>query len=308
MNVSKSGSSKFLETLKRWRAKLSPIVGVAAVGLFLYWTFSYGDTILSTFKELGGVQLFFVVVLLVVAMLLEVYIFVILVQDKKYTFSFADGYHSLNLSHVAAMIPGGIWGYAGLAGMLWSKGISKLDSVLVIFFYTLISLTACAMVGFSGLFSIFGWGYSLIIFLPFIFAVVARNWMDQLRQKYYPESSQLPSVSTLLKSLFLGMIVWVIVSFCFTWILNSSEGLKNIPFWIIFGAYAAGYLGGYITLLAPSGIGVSEGLITLILGPYFGTSQVMSVAISFRIIHSIVVWSNVLLTVILTSKQAGKND
>jgi hypothetical protein len=72
------------------------------------------------------------------------------------------------------------------------------------------------------------------------------------------------------------------------------------------GAYAAGYLGGFISLIAPSGIGISEGLVALILGPYIGTERIIAVAISFRIIHTFVLWCNILVTIVLTRRAKAK--
>jgi hypothetical protein len=135
---------------------------------------------------------------------------------------------------------------------------------------------------------------------------LGRDWLDKIRQKYYPESSNLPSTLALLKVLFLGIVIWIIISSCFVWVLYASDGLGVIPFWTVAGAYATGYLGGYLSIFVPSGLGVSEGLVALMLGPYIGTDKIMAVAISFRIINSFVVWCNILLSVILTSKRAGK--
>jgi hypothetical protein len=104
----------------------------------------------------------------------------------------------------------------------------------------------------------------------------------------------------------LGIVVWIIVSLSFTWLLYASEGFGVIPFWVASGAYAAGYLGGFISLLAPSGLGVSEGLVTLILRSYIGTDKILAVAISFRIINTIINWFNILITIIITSIQARK--
>jgi hypothetical protein len=167
-------------------------------------------------------------------------------------------------------------------------------------------LSACAIVGISGLISILGWGYTIICLLPFFFLFLGRDWLDRIRQKYYPESSHLPSSLALLKVLFLGIVIWIIISSCFSWFLSASEGLGVIPFWVVIGAYATGYLGGFLSLLAPSGLGVSEGLVTVILGPYIGNDKILAVAISFRIIHTFIIWLNILITIILTSIQAGK--
>lgn len=287
---------------------MSPVFGVGILGLFLYWIWIYRNVIVDTFKKVGIAQLAILVILLLVTVPLSVYTFIILVQDKGYSFKFVDGYNSLNLSQLASMIPGKVWGFVGLAGLLWSKGISKIDSVIIILLNTLIMLSACAIVGISGLISILGWGYATISLLPFLLLLLGRDWLDKIRQKYYSESSHLPSTVALLKVLFLGIIIWLIVSSCFTWLLYASEGFGVIPFWVSTGAYSAGYLGGFLSLLAPSGLGVSEGLVTLILRSYIGTDKIMAVAISFRIINTFIIWFNILITIILTSKGAGKKN
>lgn len=300
--------TKFMQLIKNWRVKLSPVFGVVILGVFLYWIWIYRSTIVDTFKGISLVQLIFLLSLIVISSILSVLALVILVQDKGYTFNFVDAYNSLNLSQLASMIPGGVWGYAGFAGFLWSKGISKVDSVIIIFLNTILTLSACALVGISGLISIIGWGYTAICVFPFLFLILGRNWLDKIRNKYYPESSRLPSTSALLKTLLLGIVVWIISSSSFAWLLYSGEGTQAIPFWTVIGAYATGYLGGYISFLVPSGLGVSEGLVALMLGPYIGADRVLAVAISFRIIHTFVVWCNILVSVILTTRKAGKQD
>ncbi len=312
MSTSTPQGSKFMQSIKNWRAKLSPVFGVIILGVFLYWIWIYKDIIVDTFRKIGLAQLAVLVVLIVISSILTVWALVILVHDKGYSFGFADGYHSLNLSQLASMIPGGVWGYAGFAAFLWSKGISKVDSVIIIFLNTLIMLSACAMVGISGLITILGWGYAVICLLPFFFLIFGRNWLDQIRQRYYPESSHLPSTWALLKVLFLSVVVWVIISSCFAWLLYAGNEAEAIPFWTVIGAYATGYLGGYISILVPSGLGVSEGLVALMLGPYIGTDRILAVAISFRIIHTLIIWFNILISVILTTGKARtigpKND
>lgn len=284
---------------------MSPVFGVAILGLFLYWIWIYRDIIVDTFKKIGFAQLAVLIISIMVSTILSVYALVILVQDKGYTFGFADGYHSLNLSQIAAMIPGGIWGYAGFAGLLWSKGIAKVDSVIIIFVYTLVMLSSCVIVGISGLINILGWGYATIFLLPFLVLFLGRDWLDKIRKKYYPESSPLPSILAAIKALFLGVLVWIITSSCFAWLLYTSKEATVIPFWTVVGAYATGYLGGYISIFVPSGLGVSEGLVALMLGSYIGTDRILPVAIAFRIIHTFIIWCNILLSAILTSKKAG---
>ncbi|MBL8098121.1 MAG: flippase-like domain-containing protein [Anaerolineales bacterium] len=295
--------SPWLENIKKWRNILSPIIGVGVLFLFGYWLWNYRLIIFTSLKQIGFTQVIITILLMLLAMVLTVLVLVILVRDKGYTFTFADGYHTLNLSQLASMIPGGVWGFAGFAGFLWSRGVSKIDSAIIIFLNTLIMLSACAVVGLSGLISILGWGYAVLCFIPFIFLIFARNRLEEFRKIYFPESSTLPSVKTLLQAAGLGILVWLITAFCFAWMLFSASVNSLIPIQVAVGAYAAGYLGGYLTFLVPSGLGVSEGLTTLILSSYMKAENILAVAISFRILHTLIIWANIIVSVFLTSKR-----
>lgn len=306
MGVFKIDNAKLLKTLRGWKNRLAPILGPVIVCVFLFWAWSYRNIIFNTFRQIGILRLAVIVTLLAFTVILTAHALVTLVRDKGYSFTFCDGYHSLNLSQLASMIPGGVWGYAGFAGMLWAKGISRMDGAIIVFTHTLIMLSACVMVGFSGLITILGWGYAAFFLLPFLLLLLGRNWMDNIREKYYPESSPLPSTSALLKALFLGILVWIATASCFAWLLYAGNGAV-IPFWIVIGAYTTGYLGGYIAILIPSGLGVSEGLVALLLGSYMSTETVLATAISFRIVHTSIIWFNMLITVVFTSTGAMKN-
>ncbi len=296
--------SRALRLARFWRARLLPVAGIGLAGVFLYWTYRYRSQIGDTFANLGGLPLLVIVALMMCSIGVTVLSFTALVRGKGYAFRAADAYHALNLSQLASMIPGGIWGYAGLAGALWSKGIKKSDSVIVIFLYTLISLSACAIVGFSGLAAVLGWGYAVVCVLPFALIAAARDWLDGVRATRFPESSALPSRWTLIKVLLLSILVWVLSSAAFASLLYTSTGFGAAPLWVVTGAYSAAYLGGYVSLLAPSGLGVSEGLVSLLLHSYIGTDKILSIAISFRIIQTLITWLNILVTVVLTSRQA----
>ncbi len=291
----------WLENVKRWRSVLSPIIGAGVLILFGYWLWNYREVIFALLQQIGLIQLVVIMALMLLAMALTVSVLVILVRDKGYTFNFADGYHTLNLSQLASMIPGGVWGFAGFAGFLWSRGVSKIDSAVIIFLNALIMLSACAVVGLSGLISILGWGYAVLCFIPFVFLIFARNRLEEFRKIYFPQSSALPSVKALLQAAGLGILVWLINAFCFAWMLFSANINSPIPIQVAIGAYATGYLGGYLAIFVPSGVGVSEGLTTLILSSYMEAKLIIAVAISFRIIHTIVIWGNILVSVLLTS-------
>lgn len=262
-----------LQSFGKWRRLLSPFLGTAIFGVFVYWLWKYWKLIFTIFQRINLFQLSGMILLLIAASGLTSFAFVLLVRAKGHRFGFADGYHSLNYSQLASMIPGGIWGFAGLAMTLWSKGISKADSLLVIALNTIIMLTACAVVGIAGLAATFGWGIALLTLLPFLILIFVRTKLDQLRAFFLPESSRLPATSALLITLLIGITVWLIASTCFAWLFSINVGFGTVPYWTSAGAYAAGYLGGYLAFFAPSGLGVSEGLVTVILAPVSARSR-----------------------------------
>lgn len=281
-------------------------MGAGLLAVFLYWMWKHWHAIVSTFERVAPLQFAAMIFLLFLAAILTALAFSLLVRGKGYRFSLLDGYNVLNLSQLASMIPGGIWGFAGLAGALWAKGVSKADSLLIIFLHTLVTLTACAMVGVSGLAEAFGAGYALLALLPFLAFLAGRDRLERLRQKFLPASSPLPPTRLLVLLLLIGMAVWLLAATGFTWLAYASAGGPRVPFWSACGAYAAGYLAGYLTLFAPSGLGVSEGVTTLLLAPALGSETALAAAISFRIVHTLVNWSNILATAVLTVRNARR--
>ena len=85
---------------------------------FAYWGWQNRLIMQQVFAELGTIRLMSFGLLLTLGVVLSALSFTILVRSIGYQFTYRDGYHSLNLSQIAAMVPGKIWGFAGLAGLL----------------------------------------------------------------------------------------------------------------------------------------------------------------------------------------------
>jgi hypothetical protein len=120
----------------------------------------------QVFAELGIIRLISFCLVLTLGVVLSALSFTILVRSMGYQFTYCDGYHSLNLSQIAAMVPGKIWGFAGLAGLLSARGIPKRDSVLVISLHTLLTLSGAVFVGICGLIPVIGWACTLLCLVP----------------------------------------------------------------------------------------------------------------------------------------------
>ena len=127
-----STSRVFKQRLRQWRPVLSQIVTVLILAAFAYWGWQNRLIMQQVFAELGTIKLMSFCLLLTLGVVLSALSFTILVRSIGYQFTYRDGYHSLNLSQIAAMVPGKIWGFAGLASLLSARGIPNRDSVLVI--------------------------------------------------------------------------------------------------------------------------------------------------------------------------------
>src|SRR5262249_31574932 len=114
----------------------------AELAVFAYWGWQNRLIMQQVFAALGTIRLMSFCLLLTLGVILSALSFTILVRSMGYPFTYRDGYHSLNLSQIAAMVPGKIWGFAGLAGLLSARGIPSRDSVLVIALHTLLTLSA----------------------------------------------------------------------------------------------------------------------------------------------------------------------
>ncbi len=283
----------------RWRSILSRMMWLPILVFFAWWSWQNRIELGRALSQLGITTWISLTALLTLCVLISAWSFTVLVRSMGYRFSHLDGYHSLNLSQVAAMVPGKVWGFVGLAGLLWSRNISKPDSVLIIFLHTMLMLSAAVLVGLMGLISTVGWAYALLCLTPVIILLVGRPWLDKMRQRFFAGSSCLPSQSSLFTSFVLSTLNWILASLSFAVLVYVSLGYWPTSPAVIGSAFAAGYVGGYVALIAPLGLGVREGIMTLILRPFMGSDQAMSLALIFRVIHTAVLWLHVAITLLM---------
>jgi hypothetical protein len=301
-------SRVFKQRLRQWRPVLSQIATVLILAACVYWGWQNRLIMQQVFAELGIIRLMSFCLLLTLGVVLSALSFTILVRSMGYQFTYCDGYHSLNLSQIAAMVPGKIWGLAGLAGLLSARGIPNRDSVLVISLHTLLTLSAAVFVGICGLIPVIGWAYTLLCLVPAMLLLAGRSWCETLRSHFFTGSSPLPSSSSVLRMLIVGIISWGVVSTCFALLVYSAAGRWQASPWLVASAFAAGYVGGFASFITPSGLGVREGIITVILGPTLGSDKTLALAIVFRIVHMAVLWLHIAITLGALSRGARRID
>jgi hypothetical protein len=274
----------------------------------MYWGWHNRVIMQQVFAQLGTLRLLCFCLLLTLGVVLSALSFTMLVRSMGYQFTYGDGYHSLNLSQIAAMVPGKIWGFAGLAGLLSARGIPYRDSVLVISLHTLLTLSAAVFVGICGLIPVIGWAYTLLCLMPAMLLLTGRSWCETLRSHFFTGSSPLPPSSSVLRVLIVGAISWGVVSSCFALLVYSAAGRWPASPLLVASAFAAGYVGGFASVITPSGLGVREGIITVILGPTLGSDKTLALAIVFRIVHMAVLWLHIAITLCALSGGVYRTD
>lgn len=300
------------DSWRRWQSRISRVVAILALLLLVVYGWQSRDVFEQVFSLLGPGQVGLVALLVLVGVMISAFTFVILVRSVGYPFSFQDGYHSLNLSQIAAMVPGKVWGFAGLAGLLLAHGIKKADSAFIIVLHTLLMLSGAVIVSIAAMIPTIGWPITLLMLLPVLVLLGGRNRWEGLRNRLVPSSSSLPDRSSLLFVVFIGSVSWVITSSAFALLVHYAAPESRFSLLQAGGAFAAGYVAGFLSLISPSGLGVREGVITLILGPEIGAERALAMALVFRFIHMSVLWANILLTLAVISSRpdlaASKSD
>ena len=138
--------------------------------------------------------------------------------------------------------------------------------------------------------------YTLLCLAPAMVLLAGRFWCETLRSHFFMGSSPLPSSLSILRMLIVGVVSWTVVSTCFALLVYSAAVRWPASPSLVASAFAAGYVGGFASFITPSGLGVREGIITVILGPALGSDKTLALAIVFRVVHMAVLWLHIAIT------------
>lgn len=291
----------FRSLVKR-RATWSRLTTIVILALIAYGTWRNWSALYEVFASLGPAPLAGVAILTILSLVLSALALTMMAQGMGYTFSLGDGYQCLNLSQIAAIIPGGAYG--GLVGLLLSKKVSGRDSVLLVALNLAMMLSACTLVGAACLIPFIGWGYAVLCLAPPVVLIGGRGHLERIRRGFFSNTSPLPASSSLLAVFAVCILTWIISSASFVWLVQTGTGGLAVSPVLIASAYAAGYIAGFISIFAPSGLGVSEGVIMLLLGGAIGADKAFAAAVAFRIIQTTVQWLNIAVSLVALNMDA----
>ncbi len=241
-------------------------------------------------------------ILLFPPMIIQTYLWKSILNAMNVELSFRETFSIYYIGNLGKYIPGKIWQFFMMAYIAKEKGLSATRAFSASFVGQMLSVAAGMLMAFitlgasltkyltNPLFFVF-----ILLFLSFIFllffkpriiefigfffaAILGRS--QSLRIEFSP--------GKLLKFTLIYFIIWILVGLSFYLICLSFfyVNIKKLPFLV--GSFSLSVVIGFLSVFAPGGIGVREGLITVILpaGNITNSSLAGIIAIVARIIFT----------------------
>lgn len=202
-------------------------------------------------------------------------------------------------ANLGRFIPGTVWQYLGRVALAEKQGLARplvVGSLVLEISLLLISgvLLVILSVPFWGIPSPLDLRY-LLIFTPLLIVVLKPEWLKTvslmiqklLKRQETVVNLDLP-VKFSLTALFFEGLNFTLSGVVIFLLLRAIIPLPALALLSIVGMYALSWLIGYVTLIAPGGVGVTEGSLAALLSLYVAFPLASVVAVGFRVVLTIV--------------------
>lgn len=197
------------------------------------------------------------------------------------------------LSNIVRYIPGNIWQFLGMAELAADDGVSRLTTFASIALHQALS-TAVGLVLAALYFAVAGKGALLDAVRPFLWLVPLGLLLCHPRLLEWTLNQLLrilkrPPVRVTLTwgqigAILLGYLgVWLVMGSAFALLAAAFTPVSSEQFAALIATWAAAYVIGYLSLLTPSGLGVREGVMVLLLAPLFAAPLPTIIALAARL-------------------------
>jgi uncharacterized membrane protein YbhN (UPF0104 family) len=198
------------------------------------------------------------------------------------------------LSQLGRYIPGKIWTFLGRYSLNVTHNVPKVRITESIF-YELLTLFLSGMVVFSSTFIIFGNSLYkkidctaiVILVASVFFLMVPRlsfNIINPILIKYGKNPINIKIRTTYLIFYFiLNVFAWILQGFGIFFLSRSFLYLSISKAFLFPGIFCVSWLGGFLSVFTPSGIGVREGILIYFLSQYIEPSSAIIIAAGSRI-------------------------
>jgi hypothetical protein len=198
-----------------------------------------------------------------------------------------------SISSLGKYIPGKVWAIAGMAVMAEKEGVSGAAATGSAIIMQLLSLAtgtvlAIALLGTTMLAQFPGGSLGAIALAIFaLLGAISLASPSVTRRIGFvvgrPDAVQPVDPNSLAGSIFANLIAWSGYGLAFQLLAAGTVPSANISWATATGAFAASYIGGYLMLFAPAGVGIREGLLIFMLKDTIGLGPATALAAASRI-------------------------
>lgn len=198
-----------------------------------------------------------------------------------------------SISSLGKYVPGKVWAIAGMAMMAEKQGVSGAAATGSAIIMQLLSIAtgtviAIALLGTSLMENIPGGSIAAIgvAAVALIGAISLASPSVTRRIGFVvgrPDAVQPLDPNALAGSIFANLLAWAGYGLSLQLLAAGTMPTVELSWSTATGAFAASYIGGYLMLFAPAGLGIREGLIILLLRGSIGLGPATALAAASRI-------------------------
>jgi len=289
---------------------LRKILTALFIAVILYFL---GQTFYSNINQLKEFEFSFNIYLLIISFLIYGAGFVILSGASFYILkkmqrpvAFGTNLRYLLYGQFGSYVPGKVWLYVIRYKFLKNHGVSQSDWLSVFAIESVHIIGSAGVLAFALVSNFFLSSTSYILILVLLIAGIAiglhpkifypvSNWLYKIiKRPQIPEDKHL-NYGQLLVIFFFAAGYWLALALAFYIFVSSfiEVSIGLLP--LLMGTFLLAYWLGLIALFMPSGLGVREGTITLLLTGTFVSSVAVLISLLTRVWSALneVVWASV---------------
>jgi len=244
--------------------------------LHLHW----GLLIVSTFWLFGYFFLF-------------VFMWTLILKKMGISLSFLKGVKIIFYSQLGKYIPGKVWTFAGRMYFCQRMGIPNSKTFISVLLELALTTISGILVFLLGLLITPGFKinvnpFLLILLVTMLFAIIHPKILTRIINfflRFIRKEPIIINLSFFQICIMMGYycIIWLCFGMAFYFLINSTTFITISKVPILAGSLSVSTTIGVLTLLAPGGLGVREGVLALLLSNFFPISLAILLSVLSRI-------------------------
>ena len=243
---------------------------LSTVSLFFVFKLIYSNlNSLNNLRNINVPLLFIGIILFIVYFLLRTYLWKNLISGSGNKFSYLKTSYLWEMSEIKRYTPGNIWSFLSRAKLFSENNVTKKDVTKSLFNEVILIILSCFTISYFYASSFFHNHFiSSLLLLSNIILILVYSLNGKLRIKFFPKESIELNFKFYIIAIF-AFFIFGLATY-FTAISVIYLNLYNVLSTVSLFVFAL--LVGYLSIIAPMGLGVREGVTT------FGLSSQVSVA------------------------------